>query len=606
MNSFDNRETHVSVAEKIVFVQKTLWSNLYLLVSQCVVVLLVSAWWPLGGLLVKNLLDAASLFVVGKVTMNFLVELTLGTLLVNLLVILLHRLLDVVSYRKDQAVKRVLTINLLRRVLAAPQSFFEDNAVGFLSNKIITMADSLLTITNTLVGFFLTSFLQVCFTIIICYKISMSIGILLLLFVFALLCVARVFVKQMGDLASKTASCWASVAGTVSDVLGNMANVKCFAASEFEIGRMDELCAQAEVAGKAAGWYSFKIYAYLQAMLLLVEAVILLLLLRNFRIGLVTVGDFAFLLNSLMLFFQIFWGLSQNISAVINSWGNVSQVLDTVLSVQPEVCDSGASELVVARGEIVFEKVNFNYKGKKILFQDKSLRIKPYEKLGIVGKPGGGKTTFISLILRLYDVAHGSILIDGQNITEVTRDSLRKAIAIVPQSLSLFQRTFLDNIRYGKHDATDEEVFLAARKAYIHDFISSLPGGYQTLIGEGGLILSAGQRQGMGIARAILKDAPILILDEATQALDLEFEEKVQKSLWEFAHGRTTIVIAHKLTTLQKLDRILVFDEGRIIGQGSHNELLETCSFYRELWAKQTIVLYGENCEKNYEQVSQV
>lgn len=248
---------------------------------------------------------------------------------------------------------------------------------------------------------------------------------------------------------------------------------------------------------------------------------------------------------------------------------------------------SNASQLVVTQGRIEFSKVKFHYQGGYSLFQNKSVTIEPGQKVGLVGYSGSGKSTFVNLILRLYEVVDGQILIDGQNLAEVTQESLRQAIAMIPQDPTLFHRSLMDNIRYGRTDATDEEVILASRKAHAHEFISLLPEGYKTLVGERGVKLSGGQRQRIAIARAILKNAPILMLDEATSQLDSITESNIQESLWDLMQGKTTLIVAHRLSTLLHMDRILVFDKGHIIEDGTHTELLNRGGLYKTLWDAQ-------------------
>ncbi|WP_291398139.1 ATP-binding cassette domain-containing protein [Acinetobacter sp.] len=223
------------------------------------------------------------------------------------------------------------------------------------------------------------------------------------------------------------------------------------------------------------------------------------------------------------------------------------------------------------------------------------------QKVGLVGYSGGGKSTFVNLILRLYDVTDGAILIDGQDIRDVTQDSLRENIAMIPQDPSLFHRSLMENIRYGRADSTDEEVIEAAKKAHAHEFISALPQGYDSLVGERGVKLSGGQRQRIAIARAILKNAPILILDEATSQLDSVTESLIQESLWELMQNKTTIVIAHRLSTLLHMDRILVFDKGKIVEDGTHSELLAKAGLYKTLWDAQVGGFLGD--EKTEDEV---
>lgn len=228
---------------------------------------------------------------------------------------------------------------------------------------------------------------------------------------------------------------------------------------------------------------------------------------------------------------------------------------------------------------------------KKVLltFLDNiSVSISAGEKIGLVGLSGGGKSTFVNLVLRLYDIQSGSIKIDMHDVRDISQNSLRKNVALIPQDTSLFNRSLLENIRYGNIFASDEEVFEAAKKAYVDEFINSLPEKYNTLVGDRGLKLSGGQRQRIAIARAFLKNASILLLDEATSALDSYSEKIIQESLDILIKGKTTIVIAHRLSTLLKMDRILVFDKGKIIESGSHEYLLSRNGIYKKLWGMQS------------------
>ncbi len=213
--------------------------------------------------------------------------------------------------------------------------------------------------------------------------------------------------------------------------------------------------------------------------------------------------------------------------------------------------------------------------------------IAPGEKIALVGPSGAGKSTITKLLLRLYDINSGAIEIDGQNIAEVTQESLRNAIAFVPQEPVLFHRTLMENIRYGRRDATDAEVIDAAKKAHCHEFIAALPEGYNTYVGERGIKLSGGERQRVAIARAILKDAPILVLDEATSSLDSESEHLIQDALEVLMRGKTVIVIAHRLSTIMKMDRIVVLEGGQVVAEGTHEELLQQGGLYHKLWSIQ-------------------
>jgi ATP-binding cassette, subfamily B, bacterial len=269
--------------------------------------------------------------------------------------------------------------------------------------------------------------------------------------------------------------------------------------------------------------------------------------------------------------------------------GDARDMVD-ILALQPEVQDPKNPEPShISKGQIDFNDVIFTHDGSHdALFEKLNLHIKPGEKIGLVGHSGSGKTTLTRILLRFSDIDGGSITIDGQNIARLTQDDLRRSIAYVPQEPLLFHRSIRENIAYGLPEATEAQIKEAARKANAAEFIDQLENGYETLVGERGVKLSGGQRQRIVIARAILKDAPILVLDEATSALDSESELLIQDALQELMKQRTAIVIAHRLSTIQKMDRIVVLENGNVVEQGSHAELVDQKGVYAQLWAHQS------------------
>jgi len=269
-------------------------------------------------------------------------------------------------------------------------------------------------------------------------------------------------------------------------------------------------------------------------------------------------------------------------------YGSIKDGL-SLLNKPCEVVDApGAKKLVIKTNHIVFDQIKFRYNQQKKLFDKFNLKIEANQKIGLVGRSGSGKSTLIKLLLRYYDVQGGQILIDGQNVAAVTQESLRKNIAVIPQESTLFNRTIMENIRYGNPKATDRQVINAAKKAYIHEFIMTLPQGYESKVGERGVMLSGGERQRIAIARAILKNAPILILDEATSALDSESERYIQKSLKELMKNKTVVAIAHRLSTLHEMDYIVVMEKGKIVEQGTQTDLLKQKGAYYNFYSLQS------------------
>ncbi len=283
------------------------------------------------------------------------------------------------------------------------------------------------------------------------------------------------------------------------------------------------------------------------------------------------------------------WDLGNTFRNLTRVFGDAREMTE-ILDIQPEVKDMPKSELVrINKGQISFNNVVFAYNNTlEPLFNDLSMDVQAGEKVGLVGHSGGGKTTITKLLLRFMDIQGGSITIDGQNIANVPQQELRTRIAYVPQEPLLFHRSIADNIKYGKPEASDAEIKKVAALAHAEEFIKDLPEGYETFVGERGVKLSGGQKQRIAIARAMIKDAPILILDEATSALDSESEKLIQDALWKLMEGRTAVVIAHRLSTIQRMDRIIVMEEGKIVEEGSHQELLAADGIYAKLWAHQS------------------
>ena len=372
--------------------------------------------------------------------------------------------------------------------------------------------------------------------------------------------------------------------GALADAISSIATIKGFGAEARESARLAGLTAMWRH-WALKSWGRFIDLMLLHNLILVVlQAGLTGLLLRLWTQGRASAGDVAFAITAFLVMAGYLRNVGENIRQMQKGLSDAEDVA-RYAETEPDVRDApGAPAFRRGAGSVVFDHITFRYKAAEVpLYRDFSLAIAPYERLALVGPTGSGKSTFVKLLQRLYDLEGGRILIDGQDIAKVSQASLRRAIAIVPQDPALFHRTIAENIAYGRPDAGLEEIAQAARRARAHDFITALPRGYDTLVGERGVKLSGGERQRVAIARAFLADAPILVLDEATSSLDVETERQVQAGAEELMRGRTTVVIAHRLSTIRSADRILVFDHGRIVEEGRHGELVARGGVYANL-----------------------
>ena len=374
------------------------------------------------------------------------------------------------------------------------------------------------------------------------------------------------------------------VTGVLSDALSNQATVALFSGFSYEHERFGAAIERLKKKLYRAWKYEDNVWAVQGFLIVSVNIGLLFVALSLWRRGLLTVGDFVLIQAYLLTLFERLVQAGREIRHVFNAVAEATEMAD-ILRTPHGVSDrSGALPLAVRKGEMVFKDVDFNYQEGNPALRHFSLHIRGGERVALVGPSGAGKTTITKLLLRLYDVHGGIVEIDGQDIANVTLDSLRNAIAFVPQDPILFHRSLLENIRYGRRDATEEEIIEAAKKAHCHEFITTLPKGYETLVGERGIKLSGGERQRIAIARAILKNAPVLVLDEATSSLDSESEALIQDALETLMLNKTVIVIAHRLSTVMKMDRIIVMENGRVTAEGRHEELITQDGRYRTLW----------------------
>lgn len=415
-----------------------------------------------------------------------------------------------------------------------------------------------------------------------------AIGLVVFVIVYAV--IAGLSFRKIGHLNDDEADAEAKQTGQLADSISNIISVKSYAKEMHEKQRYSEFAKGTFNAGSKLMKATIKRDIMFNGVQIGITALILVFLLVGREWLGVSIATLVLIVNYAQSIQGELWSIThifKNINRVFGDAHEMTLILDTVDDVV-DMPDAKALELRTT--DVEFDDITFQHKDAKTpIFENFRLKINPGERVGLVGVSGSGKTTLTKLLLRFADVDAGQVTISGQNIKDITQKTLRENIAYVPQETSLFHRTIAENIAYGRPDATPEEIQRAAKLANAHDFIMELPEGYDTLVGERGIKLSGGQRQRVAIARAILKDAPILVLDEATSALDSESEALIQDALNTLMAGRTSVVIAHRLSTVANLDRIVVLENGKIVEQGKHQELLnKPDGVYHHLWARQS------------------
>ena len=466
--------------------------------------------------------------------------------------------------------------------------YFSNQFAGNIASKISDMVENVNHLLQLVLTVFIPTFVAIAIATLIFYSLNPFFATILIGWAFIHIGIGITYASRCAYYSHVHSETRSQLNGRIVDSLTNYFAVKIFGNKKYEVQYIDGL-QQVEQKQNTQ-------------QLIYVERVRLVLGIFTF-VGpglalngyaywcwsqhLITVGDIVLIFNTSWNIIMMLWWSSIELPNFFKQVGICRQALSLLQEPVALTNIPNAQPLKVSHGKIQFQKVHFQYGQATPLFCDKSVAIQPGQKIGLVGYSGSGKTTFVNLILRLFDIQSGQILIDGQNIVDVTQESLRQAITLIPQDPSLFHRSLMENIRYGRAEASDEDVYEAAARAHAHEFIMALPEAYDTQVGERGIKLSGGQRQRIAIARAILKNAPILILDEATSALDSFTENQIQESLSSLMQGKTTLVIAHRLSTLLNMDRILVFDRGKIVEDGTHASLLAKKGLYQSLWAAQ-------------------
>ena len=484
-----------------------------------------------------------------------------------------------------------ITHDAIQKLLNQSHHFFQNNFSGSLVNKVRDLFNSTPKIIEIFLYNFVGGILAVFFAFLVLSSINYFFAIGLIIWVIIIIPIAYRSALITNRVSMNVANQQSRIMGNIVDIFSNIQNIKLFSSAKFELNRVDKFQKKFATLYSQRGIYLNKYYTVLGLISSFYFIMCFAFLVWLYSNQKVTVGDFILIFGINNFLHNIIQDAMKQIRNFLEEFSVIKEALEVIEKAR-EVKD--CKEIIqVSKGEIIFDKVKFSYDDSNPLFSDKSVKIKAGERVGLVGRSGSGKSTFINLLLRFYDVKEGRILIDNQDISQISQDSLHEAIGVIPQEAILFHRNLIENISYGSKEHLSKEELLqkvkdSAQKASAHRFIEAMPEGYYSQVGERGVKLSGGQRQRIAIARAFFKNAPILVLDEATSQLDSVNENIIQESLKSLMKDKTTLVIAHRLSTLQMMDRILVFSNGTIVEDGCHEDLLELNGYYKRLWTAQS------------------
>jgi ATP-binding cassette, subfamily B, bacterial len=494
----------------------------------------------------------------------------------------------------------------MNELLAKDVAFFHDNFAGSLTKRVLSFASRFEEFVDTMAFSVIANLVPLTFASVVLWQYDPMLVVVLLSLITVTGFVVAPLVRRRQALVDKREAAVARVSGHVADVIGNMPTVRAFAAEDREAAEhRDRVAELRRLAMRSWDYANLRIDTVVAPIAALTNAlgVVIAVGLSGNGLGIEAI-IVAFTYFSIAT--RIMFEFNQIYRRIESSLTEAAQFTELLLA-PPKVVDPPSPEPLRTNGaDVRFEHVRFAHAGASVLFRDLDLTVPNGTKIGLVGRSGGGKTTITQLLLRMMDIDSGTIRIGGQDIARLRQADLRSLIAYVPQEPAMFHRTLHDNIAFARPSATEAEVLAAARAAHVTEFAETLPDGFGTLVGERGVKLSGGQRQRVALARAILRDAPILLLDEATSALDSESEILIQEALWRIMAGRTALVVAHRLSTVARMDRLVVLDRGEVIEQGTHEELLRHQGTYARLWQHQSGGFLDETDEEEASPVRQL
>jgi ATP-binding cassette subfamily B protein len=503
------------------------------------------------------------------------------------------RVSNVAEWCSEPYVRRAILLNAYNYVQNHSYTFFQNNFTGALSSKLKGILGGYDKFWAEMHHGLLALIFRIVVSLGALFIINARLGMLVVVWGMCYLPIMYRLSGKLNMLSFAETESRHTLIGQIADKITNIISLFAFSTRRKELDYLDKHISNDFIPKQITLYkYTFKVYIIAGIFYVIMFSVVPFYMVYLAKHNLVTIGDFAFVLGMLLAVTDDIWRVTISLQDFSRDMGDLRSSLSILNIPQQNLDLANANILKVVQPTIQIKNLQFTYDKNKPIFAGLNLMIHAGEKIGLVGHSGAGKSSLVNLLLRYFTCTDGEILIDGQDINYVTQDSLRDNIAVIPQDTMLFHRSIMENIRYGRLDASDAEVIAASKKAHIHEYVIQLPEQYNTYVGERGIKLSGGQRQRVAIARAILKAAPILILDEATSALDSHTEQLIQDSLNFFITDtkKTVIAVAHRLSTLKHMDRIIVLDQGSIVEEGTHANLLANdSSLYKRLWELQEI-----------------